>query len=65
MTKPITPDEVVDYKAKKVIPDYVIESFNFFIGKNFRNGSATVTQNEVVDRIVSEVNKNSYHCKTR
>jgi hypothetical protein len=53
MIKPISPNEVVSQKAKAVIPDYVFEAFNFLISKNFRNGSATVKQNEVVDRIVS------------
>ena len=53
MIKPITPNEVVSHKANVVIPDYVFEAFNYFISKNFRNGSATVMQNEVVDRIIS------------
>lgn len=54
MIKPIKPNEVVSRKATTVIPDYVFEAFNYFIVKNFRDGSATVMQNEVVDRIVSE-----------
>jgi hypothetical protein len=59
MIKPITPDEVVKvviHKAKAVIPEYVFEAFNYLISKNFGNGSATVMQNEVIDRIISKVN---------
>jgi len=53
MIKPITPNEVVSHKAHVVIPDYVFEAFNYLISKNFRNGSATVTQNEVVKHIIA------------
>jgi hypothetical protein len=57
MIKPITPNEVVSHKAKAVIPDYVFEAFNFLISKKFNNGSATILQKEVVERILSEANR--------
>jgi hypothetical protein len=53
MIKPITPNEVVSHKTNVVIPDYVFEAFNYLISKNFRNGSATIKQNEVIERIIS------------
>jgi len=48
MVKPISPNEV----NNPAIPEEVIEAFNFLIKKNFRNGSATILQNEVIEKIL-------------
>lgn len=52
MTNPIRPEEVVALKSEGV-PEAVILAFNYCIAANFLNGSATVYQDAVVDRIVS------------
>lgn len=48
MIKPITPNEVLD--AKK-IPDEVIKIFNNLIIEKWEGQSATIAQNEVVEKI--------------
>lgn len=45
--KPITPEE-----CKKTLPDFVIESVNECIKKNYRKDSFIITQNELVDEIL-------------
>lgn len=52
MVKPISPDEC----RKLNIPDEVIESFNELIQEKFRGKSATVLQDEVIERILSKFN---------
>lgn len=58
MTKPISPDDVAEAKII-AIPDYVFKVFNEEIALHFTNGSATVKQKDVVDRILEEIRKNS------
>ena len=56
MTKPIKPSEVVKLQDH-AIPDSVFEAFNELIAKNFRFGSATVLQKDVVQLIVKKTEK--------
>lgn len=54
MVKVITPQEL-DEKGPN-IPDEVIEVFNELISKNYRNGSATIKNKEIVPLIASRLN---------
>jgi hypothetical protein len=54
--KPITPAEVPDVKAA-AFPDEVLEAFNECIAERFSGYQAVVSQDEVVDRIVSKLNR--------
>ena len=54
--KPITPDEIVDRK-REVIPDFVFEAFNYCIVEEWDGRSATVGQDEVIDYIMSLIEK--------
>lgn len=54
--QPIAPHEVVEKKLNQ-IPDVVIESFNELIAKNFNGRDATITQDEVIERILSKNSK--------
>jgi hypothetical protein len=47
---PIRPDQVGEAK-KKAFPPIVFEVFNDLIAENFANGSAKVSQVDVVDRL--------------
>lgn len=49
--RPITPESMVFLK-KKIMPDFVIEAFNYLIAKNWTGNSSTVTQDEAVDEIL-------------
>lgn len=49
---PITPKDIVKVKIQKVIPDFVLEAFNFLISQNYSNGRSTVSQPIVVDKII-------------
>ena len=51
--KPITPKDVAKQKLD-VFPDAVIEAFNEVIAAHYSNGSATITQKEVVERMVAK-----------
>lgn len=51
MIKPIAPNEVTETKIDIIFPDFVIEAFNYMIAQNFRNGSATVAQDDVITKI--------------
>lgn len=51
MTKPMKPSEVHLYK-KDMFPPFVFEAFNQCIAAGFCNGSATVKQDAVIDKIV-------------
>lgn len=50
--KPITPAEIPSFK-KGIIPDAVFEVFNELIAKNYSNGSARVTQSDVVNKLAT------------
>ena len=50
MTKPITPDEVVQLK-RELIPDQVIDTFNRLIVENWDGYSSTVKQEKVISEI--------------
>jgi hypothetical protein len=52
MTKPITPHEVVDAKAK-AMPDEVIEVFNELIAKNWNGHQAVIKKGEAVSAIIA------------
>jgi hypothetical protein len=53
VTKAIRPSEVAKAKRNSM-PAAVIESFNELIVENFCNGSATVTQPDVVKRMIEK-----------
>ena len=56
MTKPLSPDEIGLYKSKTFPPE-VFEAFNELIAAKFSNGYATVKQEDVVERIISKIDK--------
>jgi hypothetical protein len=45
--RPLKPVEVIGKKEKQ-IPDTVLDTFNMLIAQNFRGGSATILQPDVV-----------------
>lgn len=47
--KPITPAEVGRTKGD-LFPPFIIQAFNELIAANFSNGSATVKQDDVIER---------------
>ncbi len=53
MTKPIAPEEVIGLK-KTIIPNFVIESFNELIAKNFLNNQSHIKQKDVVALIIQK-----------
>lgn len=55
--KPITPAEVIK-KTGTGFPDSVFESFNELIIRDFRNGSVTVAQDEVLKMISARTGLN-------
>lgn len=60
---PITPGAVVELQSTS-IPDFVIDAFNELIVKNFKNGSATVLQDEAEKTIKAKYQSRGY-CETR
>jgi hypothetical protein len=46
---PITPHEI----APREIPDFVVESFNALLTREYRNGEATILQSDVIDLIMT------------
>jgi hypothetical protein len=62
--KPISPKEIGAYKAK-VFPDFVLESVNELIAENFTNGRAVVLQKDIVTRITSKMDGDSYDMKRK
>jgi hypothetical protein len=50
----IKPSEVIQYKKEKVIPEYVLDAFNFLIAKNFGSNSSRFTQDSVVEEILKK-----------
>jgi hypothetical protein len=48
MTKPISPNEV---KKETTIPNYVIESFNYLIQKNWNGTCSTIYLKDVIQDI--------------
>lgn len=56
--KPITPSDIPSVK-KNIIPDAVFEVFNELIAKNYSNGSARVTQAEVINELARKGISNS------
>lgn len=50
MVKPITPEEVVS-KKEEILPDFVFESFNYLIAQNWKGGSSSFKQDDVVNLI--------------
>lgn len=51
MIKPISPNEVLENK-KTIFPDFVLESFNHLITKNFKGNKAVVRQCDVIEHIL-------------
>jgi hypothetical protein len=49
---PITPGDVAA-GAAGAVPDFVLQAFNELLAQKARNGSARITQNEVIERIIS------------
>lgn len=58
MVEPIKPEEINEAKAK-TIPSEVIESFNHMIAKNWNGSQSRFKQDDVVENIVSRMNKNN------
>lgn len=54
MVKAITPQEVLA-SPEKAIPYFVIEAINNLIQASFRNGSATIMQDDAVQAILENV----------
>jgi hypothetical protein len=52
MTKPITPDQVTEFKKEKIIPDFVFEAVNYMIAKHFSSGYAIIRQDNLIDKIL-------------
>ena len=55
MSKAISPKQVAAKKAES-FPDYVFDAFNELIAENFSAGSAKVTQDKAVQRILDKAN---------
>jgi len=51
--RPITPKDVAEEKLRK-IPDVVIEVVNQLLKENIRDGSATISEEDIVDRLVEK-----------
>jgi hypothetical protein len=62
--KPISPKEIGAYKAK-VFPDFVLESINELIAENFTNSRAVVLQKDIIARISSKMDGDSYDMKRK
>ena len=56
--KPITPSEVRDVKESE-IPNEVISVVNKLIAEKFNNHTATILQDDIVERIEKEMNIDS------
>lgn len=54
MTKPITPEEVVQKRVEK-IPDRVIFAFNKLILQKFDGRKAVIVQDEIVEEIMTQM----------
>lgn len=52
MATPITPDEALGHKQTK-IPAFVIEAFNKLIKSKFDGDEARITQDDVIDEVMS------------
>lgn len=52
MTKPISPNEVVETKKTIVFPSKVIEAWNFLIAKNYSAGKSVVKQDDAVKTLI-------------
>lgn len=48
--KPLSPAQVAE-KAQTSIPDYIIEAVNNLLVKEYRNGSATISQKDILKEI--------------
>lgn len=54
MTKPLRPEDITEAK-RAAVPDEVIEAFNELIAEDWSGTCATVSQDEVVERILSKL----------
>lgn len=59
MIEPLKPEDVPGYK-KTIFPDFVLESFNELIAKNWNNGRAMVLQKDVVNLMSLKMPGESY-----
>lgn len=56
MTKPISPSQIAAHKAKS-FPAYVFDAVNDLLASEFSNGSATIKQKHIIDRMLEKANK--------
>lgn len=54
MVNPITPEQVIEVK-QTIIPDEVIEIFNYWIARNWNGSQATIRQVDVVAGITERM----------